>query len=68
MAKYEWPPIEGLVAFCQEHGAPEAARRLGVHVSTLRCHLYSHGLTAKDYAPAKSLNPDALKEIADLCR
>ena len=68
MANYDWPPLDGLVAFVQEHGATNAARRLGVPITTLRSHLHSHGLTAEDYAPRKTLNADALKEIADLCR
>ena len=63
---FDWPPIDGLLAFVRTHGAPEAARRLGVRAGTLRSHLNRQGLTAADYAPADSLNDDALREIRAL--
>lgn len=66
MSRIDWPPTEGLLAFTRKHGLTEAASRLGVGRSTLRSHLNEQGLTAKDYRPARTLNDDALKEIADL--
>jgi hypothetical protein len=66
MATYDWPELDGLVAFVQKHGITEAARRLGVHKNTLRGHLNDNGIKAADYTPAQQMNADALKEIADL--
>lgn len=66
--KYDWPPIEGLVAFVRKHSAQGAAERLGVPVTTLRSHLRANGVTAEDYAPPKALNDDALRELHDLIK
>jgi hypothetical protein len=65
-ASFDWPEPEGLLAFVRKYGAPEAARRLGCAVGTLRFHLNSIGYTAADYQKTRPLNDDALKEIADL--
>ena len=68
-SKYDWPPTEGLVALCQEHGVTEAARRLGVNRSTLRDHLDAEGVAREDYARKRQgFSDEVLKEIAELCR
>lgn len=64
--KYDWPPREGLIAFLSKYGVPDAARRLGVPLATLRSHMYSEGIKAEEYAPPAGLNNDALQEIANL--
>ena len=66
MTRIDWPPTDGLLAFTRKHGLTEAATRLGVSRSTLRSRLNNEGFSAKDYQPARALNDDALKEIADL--
>jgi hypothetical protein len=64
--KYDWPPIEGLIAFSQKHGVKEAAVKLGVPEATLRARFNRFRIPATVYAPPKRMNEDALEEIRAL--
>ena len=66
---YDWPELDGLVAFVKKNGVAGAARKLGVAQSTLSHHLSRNGLLPTDYSPEpKKLNQDALQEIRDLIK
>jgi hypothetical protein len=64
--KYDLPPVEDLVAFCQKVGATEVANKLGIPVTTLRAHMVRHGYTGEDYGKRTALPEDGLKELYDL--
>ena len=64
--KYDWPPIDALVALVQKHGQTGASSLLGVPRTTLRDHLQQEGVSARQ--TPQSLNLDALKEVADLVK
>lgn len=65
-SKYDWPPIEGLVAFVRKHGLTEAAGKLGVPAPTLRSHFVKHGIRAEEYTAKRTLADDALREIREM--
>lgn len=63
----DWPPIEGLVAYCKKYGVSEAARKLGVSRTSLSAHLDKHNIPLEDRKPEpRTLNEDALKELHGL--
>jgi hypothetical protein len=65
--KFEWPAIEGLIAYCHQHGLYGAAERLDVSPSTLRAHMIREGCAPEDWQREKQgLREEALQEIADL--
>jgi hypothetical protein len=67
-AKYDWPPIEGLVEYVRKHGVREASNRMGVPHATLRSHLANSGVTAEDWRTQNTIQEDALREIHALVR
>jgi hypothetical protein len=66
-AKYDWPPIEGLVEYVRKHGVREASNRMGVPHATLRSHLANSGVTAEDWRTQDTIEATALEEIRALC-
>jgi hypothetical protein len=66
-AKYDWPPIEGLVEYVRKHGVREASNRMGVPHATLRSHLANSGVTAEDWRTQHTIEATALEEIRALC-
>jgi hypothetical protein len=67
--QYDWPATDALVALVQKHGQAGAASLLGVPQTTFVSHLRREGVPPEERRQAKkTLNLDALKEVADLVK